>query len=281
MNRSAVLSVFLLALPVSTSAYKVPELEYWKSYELQLINISREEHGLPPVGLDEGISEVSQSHAADSAVHFDDSTELTRRATYLGHDSSDGKSFPTRITEFGIDGLRAAGESVGFRYRGPIGDIHEMIKESLELMHSGMMAEVPPDDGHRKTILGDYTHVGIGLEFQKDRTTEINALFLVTDFGKFNEGRMVIIPELMNAPKPLLRSELQKIVPSISPMIGNRSKRARLSMVPASSPSLMPSASWGEKHRMRLDSRRNKSTAQLMGHAEQRKQIRLQHLQGF
>src|SRR3989344_4049882 len=147
MRYRIIIGFLFLALPFSTGAYSVPEIEYWRAYELSLINASREEHSLPPVGLDDEISEMSQAHATDTAVHFDTISAESRRKTYLGHDSSDGKSFPGRVTEFGIDGLRAAGENVGFRYRGPIEDIHELIKESLDLIHNGMMAEVPPDDG--------------------------------------------------------------------------------------------------------------------------------------
>ena len=264
MSYRIIIGFVLLALPFSAGAYSVPEIEYWRAYELSLINASREEHGLPPVGLDDEISEMSQAHAADTAVHFDTLSEQSRRKTYLGHDSSDGKSFPSRVTEFGIDGLRAAGENVGFRYRGPIEDIHELIKESLDLIHNGMMAEVPPDDGHRVTILGDYTHVGVGLEFHKDISSEINTIFMVTDFGKFHEGRVVRIPELWNPPSPLYRADL----------LGSTEEQSR-----APSPSKKSTnTSWAERNTLRVASKKSARLARLMEQVNRRKQIRLERL---
>ena len=97
MRYRIIIGFLFLALPFSTGAYSVPEMEYWRAYELSLINASREEHSLPPVGLDDEISEMSQAHATDTAVHFDTISAESRRKTYLGHDSSDGKSFPGRV----------------------------------------------------------------------------------------------------------------------------------------------------------------------------------------
>jgi hypothetical protein len=165
------------------------------SYVSPFINESRAEHNLPAVGIDEELTDMSQSHAADTATHFDDSTDESRRATYIGHDSSDGRDLGDRVRNQNIKSASAFGENVAFRYRGPITDVAQMIEESIRIIHEGMMAELPPDDGHRKTILGDYTHVGVGLEFLSEAETEdLNTLFFVTDFGMYTDRRSIENP---------------------------------------------------------------------------------------
>ncbi len=266
MMRRTVFVLFILLFPLQTHAYRVPDREYWQTYTLQLINQSRQGFGLPPLGLDQKMNELSETHAQDTAVHFDDSTEATRHSSYLAHDSSDGRHFADRIRDHQIDGIEAGGENVGFHYRGPIEEIHDMVKKSIDLLHAGMMAEVPPDDGHRKTILGDYTHVGVGLEFHKDMSKNINTLFFVTDFGKFGTGKFKSIPTLGPAPEPIYTADLRNGTVETPPV--NEPPR----QVPTRTPT---TSSWAEQNRLRTEARRSERLARLMERVEERRQARL------
>lgn len=267
--------VFLLTLltfPSITHAYRVPDRDYWRAYTITLINQSRAEHGLPLIGLDEEITDMSQVHAQDTSVSFDDASDASRRSSYLAHDSSDGRTFADRIRGRIFSGLKAAGENTGFRYRGPVDELQQMVRESIDLLHNGMMAEVPPDDGHRQTILGDYTHAGVGLEFHRDPASLVNTLFFVMDFGKFGPERAQNIPELGAEPKPIytapLRGEQKPTTPeSVEP------RRVRRRTSP-------PFPTWAERHRMRQSSRRNERLARRLQRVEERRQARLRR-RGF
>src|SRR3989344_2156916 len=271
--RRIILTALLLTFPFAAYAYRVPDRDYWHKYIVTLINQSREEHDLPAVGLDEEITEMSQVHAQDAAVSFDDTSDSSRRSSYIAHDSSDGRAFPDRVRERNFSGLLAAGENVGFRYRGPIEELQQMIKESIDLIHSGMMAEVPPDDGHRLTILGDYTHVGVGHEFHRDPKVSINTIFFVTDFGKFGQERAQNIPELGSPPAPIYTADLRGESEE-EPVLGNTPQVRRVVTDPSGS-------SWIERNRARMEARRSERLARLLQRVEERRQARLRRMQGF
>ena len=276
--RRIILTALLLTFPFAAYAYRVPDREYWHKYIVTLINQSREEHDLPAVGLDEEITEMSQVHAQDSAVSFDDTSDSSRRSSYIAHDSSDGRAFPDRVRERNFSGLLAAGENVGFRYRGPIEELQQMIKESIDLIHSGMMAEVPPDDGHRLTILGDYTHVGVGFEFHRGPGSLVNTLFFVTDFGKFGQERAQDIPELGSAPAPIYTADLRGGQEEESSQKSGMTRRKRTppEVNPASRRAVAaPSSLWAENSRERVASRKSARLARLLQRVDERKQARL------
>lgn len=266
--RRAVLLTLLLALPSAASAYRIPDRDYWRGYIVTLINQSREEHDLPPVGFDEELTEMSQVHAQDTAVSFDDTSDSSRRSSYLAHDSSDGRTFSGRVQGRNFSGLQAAGENAGFRYRGPIEELQQMIRESAALIHDGMMAEVPPDDGHRLTILGDYTHVGVGIEFHRDLPASINTIFFVTDFAKFGQERAQNIPELGPAPAPIYTADLRGTNEEEPVFVSSpRTQRG--------TPIAPPESSWAERNRSRVAMRKSERLARLLQRVEERKQERL------
>lgn len=194
------ITALVLFLPFPAFAYRVPERDYWRTYTLTLINVSRAENGFPPLGLDPELADLAQVHAEDTALHYDDSSADVRRSSYLMHRSSDRRELGDRVRERRIRGASAFGENVGLRYSRPFTDVHGSIEEGISFMHTYMMNEVPPDDGHKQTLLGNYTHVGIGLELHRATGSDANTLFLVQDFARFTDGRAVLIPEL--GPKP-------------------------------------------------------------------------------
>jgi uncharacterized protein YkwD len=212
-----------LTLPFSALAYQVPEREYWRAYTLSLINASRVDHGLPLLGIDDELTNLSQIHANDSAVHYDDATAGSRRATYILHVSSDGRTLGDRVKDQGVTGASRFGENVGLRFSSGFRDVHAALEEAIRYMHDYMMAEVPPDDGHRVTILTpDYTHVGVGLELHKKAGEVPNTLFLVTDFAAFTDAREVVIPKVGKRPQWILPE-----APPPTPSIPLRNRRVR------------------------------------------------------
>jgi len=221
------LIIVALLLPAITHAEMVPERVYWRNFVLHMINASRAENSLLPVGIDNELTGLSQSHADDTALVYDDESKESRRATYLQHYGPNGEDLQQRIIEQNIVSAVSFGENVGFRYKSYFDNVHAEIEESLRYMHDFMMAEVPPDDGHRVTILNNYTHVGIGLSFHKKAGENQNTIFLVTDFGRFIDGREVSTPDVGSPPVWTASStvEEESVVPTDK---GRRSQRREL-----------------------------------------------------
>jgi len=119
---------------------------------LNLINADRLKADLSQLKLDDLAHKVATEHAQDMA-----------RGRFLSHWGSDGRK-PYHRFAFagGTDAVQEnASAASNIQSLTPAG-----IFEDLRDMHASMMAEVPPNDGHRKTILYPFhTHVGFGLGF--------------------------------------------------------------------------------------------------------------------
>lgn len=120
-----------------------------KAALVRLINRDRAAAGLRPVAYDLLAAKVGDEFCRESATkrhvgHFD----LAGRAPYLRWGEAGGVDYHSQ--NFGAH----------TRFGGPITEsVESMLLES----HRSMMAERPPDDGHRRTILDPiFTHVGIG-----------------------------------------------------------------------------------------------------------------------
>lgn len=113
------------------------------------INRDRGDAGLPPVAWDETASQVADRFCADQVK------EGTR-----GHFLMDGMP-PYARTAFAGVFAQQSENAVSWISSGPR---FAQTPEELALAgHESMLAEVPPDDGHRRTILDpDATHVGVG-----------------------------------------------------------------------------------------------------------------------
>ena len=113
------------------------------------INEDRTAHGLRRVGWDESASRVADAFTAAQV------RESTR-----GHFLLDGLPPYARTGLAGIFGMGAE-NSVSWRTTGTL--FHEPALELALEGEAAMMAEKPPDDGHRRTILDPgVTHVGVG-----------------------------------------------------------------------------------------------------------------------
>ena len=120
---------------------------------LALLNEERTAAGLSVLKLDELACMVAEKHAIDMAEH-----------AFLSHWGRDGRKPYQRYSFAG--GTDAIEENDGATDHGaPIAA--EEITFDLILMHKSMHDEAPPNDGHRKTILGtQHTHVGFGLAWR-------------------------------------------------------------------------------------------------------------------
>ncbi|HET7437056.1 MAG TPA: CAP domain-containing protein [Thermoanaerobaculia bacterium] len=149
------LAIVVLASPLAQGEGPLDETRTTLRYHvLNLINRDRQSQGLPPVQLDAQASAIADAYC----------TEQIRNRT-SGHFSTDGLAPYMRYSfSGGNDGVseNAAAWSANYGF----GDraLYEMATRS----EAAMMAEKPPHDGHRKTLLDPYaTHVGIGLAWEK------------------------------------------------------------------------------------------------------------------
>jgi uncharacterized protein YkwD len=142
-------------LPISES-YPPPQgpKDPVKQAVLERINEDRRKADLPPVAWDERASAVADRFCAAQIA------ERTR-----GHFLTNGIPPYARTALDGIFGMQAE-NSVTWRTTAPK---FEESTVSLALSgHASMMAEVPPNDGHRRTILDpEATHVGVGYAVER------------------------------------------------------------------------------------------------------------------
>lgn len=117
---------------------------------LEQINRDRARHGLPPVALDLHASAIADAYCEEQVRH-----------RTLGHFGIDGLAPYMRYSlAGGDDGLSQNTAAWSAPYEFPEDRIGELIRRS----HMAMVAEIPPDDGHRRAILDPFaTHVGLGL----------------------------------------------------------------------------------------------------------------------
>lgn len=121
---------------------------------VRLINRDRQAYGLAPVELDPAASAIGDAYCE---------RQIRNRTT--GHYTTDGLAPYMRYSfAGGNDGLseNAAAWSANYAFS------DRALFELLGRSQDAMMAEVPPRDGHKRTILDPYaTHVGIGLAWEK------------------------------------------------------------------------------------------------------------------
>ncbi len=127
---------------------------------LDMVNQSRQQNGVPPVTMDEALRQVARAHARDMSVR-----------NYFSHSSPEGMSPFDRMRAAGIS-FGAAAENMGYS----VG--HGSPTDAVRSDHNAMMAEAPPNDGHRKNILNGSLHrAGIGVYTGQDGKT-----YYVCDF---------------------------------------------------------------------------------------------------
>lgn len=150
--------------------------EQAERYMLALVNDDRAEHGLPPLAWDETAARAARRHAEDMASRG-----------FTAHWGSDGSVPELRYTEAG--GEDAAFENVGCFVDGmpqKLAPDAPYLGEELERFERAFMAEVPPNDGHRRNILSRWhTALGVGVAIVEDSIIPCVAQEFVDDHGSY------------------------------------------------------------------------------------------------
>ncbi|WP_323748170.1 CAP domain-containing protein [Catenulispora rubra] len=115
-----------------------------------MINQARAGQGLPPLTLSAGLNKSASAH-----------TSVMSSGCGLSHQCPGEPALGDRETAAGVS-WSAAGENIGDG--GPVSDTNAAIASMAVGLTNSMLAEQPPDDGHRRNILStDYHHIGISV----------------------------------------------------------------------------------------------------------------------
>jgi len=124
---------------------------------LAVINQARAGAGLPAYTVTSGLRLSSSRH-----------NQLMASGCGLSHQCPGEPSLGDRETAAGVH-WTAAGENIG--EGGPVSDSTAAITQMAVALTQDMLAEKPPDDGHRLNILSSaFTHVGITVQRSADGT---------------------------------------------------------------------------------------------------------------
>jgi uncharacterized protein YkwD len=119
------------------------------SQVLTHINAARAEEGLPALRLDSSLSKASALH-----------NQLMIGGCGLSHQCSGEGDIGKRFSAQGVD-WRTAGENIGF---GSADSGTSAIVRAANGLTDSMLAEVPPEDGHRKNLLSkSFTRIGLSV----------------------------------------------------------------------------------------------------------------------
>jgi uncharacterized protein YkwD len=141
--------IVLLASPLAHSEMEATRTTL-REHVLKLINRDRRIYNLPPVQLDLAVSVMGDAYCQEQI-----------RTNSSGHYGTDGLTPYMRYSfAGGNDGVSENAAAWSASYSFSERALYEMAGRSQD----AMMAEMPPNDGHKKTILDPHaTHVGIGL----------------------------------------------------------------------------------------------------------------------
>jgi len=140
------------------------DLDAVRSRLLDALNDHRREAGRPPLRVDAVAEQAAQYQADDMA-----------RTAKMQHEDSTGR---TPMQRYAAMGGRAGwyAENVGWYGLDVSGQTE--LWTAVSKLDAQMMAEQPPDDGHRENILSaTYDAVGIGVSVSQ------NGLYLAEDFS--------------------------------------------------------------------------------------------------
>jgi uncharacterized protein YkwD len=140
-------------IPIERGRFSEGDIPAAREQLLKIVNAERLSAGLSQLELDDLACKVASEHALDMV-----------KGEFLSHWGSDGRKFYHRYSFAG--GTDAAQENAS-----AADNIQSVtptaVMQDLRDMHVSMLEEVPPDDGHRKTILfPHHTHVGFGIALQ-------------------------------------------------------------------------------------------------------------------
>ena len=116
-----------------------------------MVNEDRAAAGLPALKIDTGLTKYARLHSQDMSAN-----------NFFSHTSPSNGSFSERLRNSNL-GFMGAGENIA-------------LYGSVEKAQAGLMAS----DGHRANILGNYTHVGIGIVYNEAK----GAYYITQWFGR-------------------------------------------------------------------------------------------------
>ncbi|SEL72943.1 CAP domain-containing protein [Streptacidiphilus jiangxiensis] len=132
---------------------------------LAVINQARAQAGLPAYTLTDGLTRSAGAHNA-----------VMMGGCGLSHQCPGEADLGTRITDAGVQ-WGACGENIG--EGGPQADTDAAIASMAVGLTRSMLAEQPPDDGHRRNILSSsFRHIGIVVQRTSDGT-----VYMTQDFS--------------------------------------------------------------------------------------------------
>jgi hypothetical protein len=151
-------------IPIERGRFNENDIPLARERLLEMVNSERRQAGLNSLQLDDLACKVASEHALDMA-----------KAEFLSHWGSDGlKPYQRYSLAGGTDAVQENVSSAdgiqSLTSTGVLMDLHDM--------HQAMIEEVPPNNGHRKTILFPrHTHAGFGIAIQ-DRSVRLDELYL-------------------------------------------------------------------------------------------------------
>jgi RNA polymerase sigma factor (sigma-70 family) len=117
---------------------------------LEVINQARAQAGLPPLTLSTGLNKSAAAH-----------TQVMMSGCGLSHQCPGEADLGARETAAGVN-WNSAGENIG--EGGPVSNTDAAIASMAVGLTNSMLAEKPPNDGHRRNILSSsFKHIGISV----------------------------------------------------------------------------------------------------------------------
>jgi uncharacterized protein YkwD len=128
------------------------------------INQDRGANNLPPLAWEPRLERSARQHDL-----------LMAAGCGLMHQCPNEPDLGTRISNVGVQ-WQTVGENIG--EGGPVSS-NDAAWNRVSMIHQGMMAEKPPDDGHRRNLLSkDFHRIGISIYIDAQ-----NTLWLTEDFA--------------------------------------------------------------------------------------------------
>jgi uncharacterized protein YkwD len=163
-NGSLVFSQPQTPAPAHAEAPDDSDLEAVRAQLIDLLDEHRRAQGLGPFGIDPRAEAAAQSHALDMA-----------RSGVLRHVDPDGR---TPFDRYHAQGGHARYYAENVAWYGLADQSRAALAGAIDKLDAQMMAERPPDDGHRANIVSPlYDSVGIGIAVGP------NGIYLTEDFS--------------------------------------------------------------------------------------------------
>ena len=151
-------------IPVERGRFSEDDIRLASEQMLKMVNAERLSAGLSQLELDELACKVASEHALDMV-----------KGEFLSHWGTDGRKPYHRYSFAG--GIDAIQENVGSANNILWVTPGDVVSDLIDLHHA-MLNEIPPDDGHRRTILyPHHTHVGFGIALE-DHSLRLDELYI-------------------------------------------------------------------------------------------------------